>query len=326
MAQQAGPESCDGRDNDCDGETDEDYKDPVLGRYVDDENCGACGVSCEGVIPNATATCVGTGAQPTCVVAECAPGYYQASETFCAAVVDTTCTPCANDDNCSVPGDRCLEIDGTAVCVRDCGPDNIFGTPEGECAEGYVCVEGEPGLFHCEPDTGSCSCNEASEDGRSRACIRENDIGTCTGTQVCDPVVGWSDCSALVPAEETCNGIDDNCNGGVDEGVVEPTNACAVENVFGTCTADWVCMPREGVTDWYCDAAVPAGELCDSLDNDCDGGHRRGLPRPGHRSVRQEPELRSLRQRLRRGHHPVRHGDDLRFHGRCRPLRRRLLR
>ena len=47
-----GDEVCDGQDNDCDGNTDEDTN------LLDDvANCGACDVKCEAV-PNGSATCV----------------------------------------------------------------------------------------------------------------------------------------------------------------------------------------------------------------------------------------------------------------------------
>ncbi len=73
---------------------------------------------------------------------------------------------------------------------------------------------------------------------------------------------------ACSPSPETCNGIDDDCDGLVDNGIAsdpcsDGVGACAV----GGNTA---CIEGETVCDAV--ALAPTDELCgDSLDNDCDG-------------------------------------------------------
>jgi hypothetical protein len=63
----AAEEICDGRDNDCDGTTDEGYRDD-RGQYsLDVRNCGACGVDCtETVLPDADLVCGGDPYGPRC--------------------------------------------------------------------------------------------------------------------------------------------------------------------------------------------------------------------------------------------------------------------
>jgi hypothetical protein len=78
---------------------------------------------------------------------------------------------------------------------------------------------------------------------------------------------------AGTPAAETCNGIDDDCDGTIDNGVTRPTTcgtgACAAAGIE-TCTA--------GV--WGGDTCAPglAGtEICNGIDDDCDGTVDNGI-------------------------------------------------
>jgi hypothetical protein len=92
-----------------------------------------------------------------------------------------------------------------------------------------------------------------------------------TGVTVCTADGGATVCNAPLPtaAPETCNGQDDDCDGEVDEGlgVGAPCVAGA-----GICEAKGaiVCTKTGGTA---C-SAVPfeaGAEICDGLDNDCDG-------------------------------------------------------
>ena len=60
---------------------------------------------------------------------------------------------------------------------------------------------------------------------------------------------------------ETCDGIDNDCNGQVDDNLSRScSNACGVGSE--TCSAG----------NWGgCDAPQPKAEACDGVDNDCDG-------------------------------------------------------
>ena len=74
-------------------------------------------------------------------------------------------------------------------------------------------------------------------------------------------------------AEEICDGIDNNCDDQVDEGL-EPLN-CEITNEHGTCSGFENC---DGESGWGgCTASMPQAEVCDGEDNNCDGQADEGI-------------------------------------------------
>ncbi|MFO0747272.1 MAG: MopE-related protein [Myxococcota bacterium] len=264
-APQPSAEVCDFLDNDCSGGADEPFKN-AAGVYADQHNCGSCGISCDGAIPHATAACAVTGTVGRCEVASCESGYYKAGPLTCVPVSDDLCAPCASDANCPTPGDKCLTLDGAGSCGRDCGAGNLHGTPEGQCPTGFTC-EAQAGGKQCVPASRSCACR-AGDGGKTRTCLETNAVGTCFGQEVCDPAAGWSTCTAHVPAGETCNGLDDDCNSAVDD-VSGRGGACQISNGFGAC--DGVLDCSDSGSALACVGQTPSKEICDYLDDDCDG-------------------------------------------------------
>ncbi|MEC8022668.1 MAG: MopE-related protein, partial [Myxococcota bacterium] len=248
-------ELCDFKDNDCDGEVDETFKDD-LGKYVDQQHCGSCGVSCDGAIPNAIAECNGSLATPLCTITSCEDGFYQVNDYLCLPEGKTHCKLCSDDGQCG--GLTCTAVGDGSYCTEQC-------TDSTDCPDGFAC-QSLSGQNWCVPPNGTCDCNSDTA-GAKKPCNTQNDIGTCVGFETCEPATGWSSCSANAATEEICDGLDNDCNGVPDDGLPE-TLPCEDTNEFGTCTGSSTCA---GSLGWVCNAQVPASDVCDFLDNDCDG-------------------------------------------------------
>jgi len=136
----------------------------------------------------------------------------------------------------------------------------------GDCDDGNAAVH--PGVSEL--------CDELDNDCDGLVDVRSAphcdwDVGVCepthrekcwAGTWVCDYGPHYE------PEETTCDGLDNDCDGVTDEGLVgEP---CALQE--GVCAGSTtVCDDRGGVTCQYPPEYEEDEVTCDELDNDCDG-------------------------------------------------------
>ena len=134
-------------------------------------------------------------------------------------------------------------------------------------------------------------CNGEIDEGVSLTFYADADgdgFGDDSGAMTaCEPVVGLieeggdcddSDGDVSPDAWEVCNGVDDNCDGAIDEGVTTTFYRDADSDGFGdplaaveACEAPEDHTAEPGDCDDSCDTCHPDGsEVCDGLDNDCD--------------------------------------------------------
>ncbi|MBI5611304.1 MAG: PQQ-like beta-propeller repeat protein [Deltaproteobacteria bacterium] len=203
---------------------------------------------------------------------------------FCVPHYGHLCDPCATSKDCQALGLT------DAVCTNQGKLGQFCGVAcqgAGDCPKGYTCdsvpsVEG-PASKQCvrAPDQpggpyGVCECSKSAvAKGLHTTCAVEvkgaegQVLGTCQGTRTCT-AAGLGDCNAPPAQAETCNGLDDNCNGQTDEGSCDDKNGCTQDSCDGkggckhvaldgtSCDADGsACTPDDTCKQGTCIAGAP---------------------------------------------------------------------
>ncbi len=122
-------------------------------------------------------------------------------------------------------------------------------------------------------DTGAPPCTDVDGDGYG-------DPGSSSCSNGSETDCDDGDDTIYPGATESCNGDDDDCDGSVDEGY-NIGSACSVGQ--GECLANGLRICSGDGSTWVCDATpgTPQAEICDDLDNDCDGTSDEGNPGGG---------------------------------------------
>lgn len=151
---------------------------------------------------------------------------------------------------------------GVAAADEPCG-NGMDDDGDGVIDEGCPCAPGD--RQDCFGGSVSARNRGVCKDGTMQ-CQVSGDSGSWAGACI----------DAVLPGAETCNGLDDDCDGTVDEGcpcsVGGERRSCGAIGLPLPCRAgEQVCGPEAVWSD--CEGEVlPAHEACnDGVDNDCDG-------------------------------------------------------
>jgi hypothetical protein len=281
------PETCDGLDNDCDGNVDEDFN-----LLTDVLHCGSCDQQCPVGID-----CVPDDEKPgfgKCKL-DCKGQFYDIDkvaangcEYKCEFLIDRPNKPCAGTADCLsgvctnsvcvLPDETCDGKDQNCNGIND---DDVVGL-------GQPCFDFCPAPAACVT-AGDCGTVQLSTQTNGCYGVCESGVLGCVG--------GKSSCTHPgQTTEELCNGKDDNCDGQIDEGfnlTNDPENCGACGNncaantphtLVVACTNS-VCGPivvcESGFSDingtladgceYTCPVLPTTGEVCNGKDDDCDG-------------------------------------------------------
>jgi hypothetical protein len=162
-----------------------------------------------------------------------------------------------------------------AVDAGDTGPTDADTGP--------TCIP--TGEEVCDGVDNDCDGVRDNVPGLGSSCIVGEGACRREGVFLCNVEVEAPVCSveAGLPALEVCNGLDDDCNGVADdlEGVLG-AGCDSVEGAVGACVAgvcEYACdgdvLDANGDLGWPdsdgCECTPTGDDVCDGLDNDCDG-------------------------------------------------------
>ncbi|MDI7269062.1 MAG: putative metal-binding motif-containing protein, partial [Myxococcota bacterium] len=207
----------------------------------------------------------------------------------CATGIDDNCNGVANEQNAlnctTFHRDNDRDTWGTSETQCWCSAVGDFqATRPGDCNDASAAIN--PGAAETCNNVDD-NCNGSTDEGFAcrigavEGCTVAVPTKTCNGSRTCSSACAWGSC--VVPETganiETCNNIDDDCDGTVDDPPSPPNVLCAPRTnatmgcsagicVIASCTAGWA--DANGVVTDGCECQIEspeAGELCGTARN-----------------------------------------------------------
>ena len=182
-------------------------------------------------------------------------------------------------DQCSENGDCqsgwCIDHLGdpicTTACFDECPPGFACTAVTGTGTDvTWICLSNATHL--CRPCTSASDC--ASATGAEDVCVDYGPQGSfcgapCASSAHCPWGFSCRDSKTVagIPTKQ-CTADAGVCPCAQKSVALALHTSCAVVNDLGSCNGTRYCS-EEGLTE--CDATTPSAEVCDAVDNDCDG-------------------------------------------------------
>jgi len=259
-------ELCDGADNDCNGVTDDNATDAAT--WYGDLDAD------------------GHGSTRFTARACAAPDGYVASKDDCddlnpAAAPGRSETCDGVDNNCDGAVDNSA-IDTVPFYVDGDGDGHGFGgetlacaVPNGYAADDADCNDADASIYPGAPETSCSDPVDYNCDGVTG--FVDADADTFAACEDCDDTLD----TVFPGATEVCNGRDDDCDGAVDLGAVDAStwyrdldgdgHGDAGANVIACAQPPGYTALSDDCDDLNRKAHPGAAEVCDGVDNDCNG-------------------------------------------------------
>ncbi len=292
------PEVCNNADDNCNGCTDEGYS------HYCNQRTDCCTLARATCLSQYTASITPANPQGDLTKLPCTT-QLQSTQPLDWLCYNPT-EQCNNaDDNCNGQTDE-----GVLKCGNPphCPTAEVCNNEDDNC-DGVIDNAAGSGIpfsacpNNCQPSPEICDgcdndCDGVADDGVAAIPCGFSPPGNCTGTQSCVstgqavPIggcvgagvpKGFGTCNNS-PATEICDGLDNNCNGTVDEGIAPTT--CTIPGQPGLVYKDTFppsqCVKGQLPCNGTCSGWIgPSAEICDGIDNDCDGVVDDGVPGVG---------------------------------------------
>jgi len=278
-------EQCDGVDNDCDGETDEDVRydwyadadgdgfgdpgsafdtcDPPPGYVTDSTDCDDTEASAfpggVEVCDEADNDCDGT------VDEDVTTTFYQDTDGDSFGVSDQTTEACSTPTGYATRAGDCDDADGAISPNAAEVCDDI----DNDC-------DGDADADAIDQETWYADGDGDGYGGTSSTTDCDQPSGHTSNSADCDD----SDAAVNPAATEVCDGVDNDCDGDIDTDATDQETwyADGDGDGYGSTSSTTACEQPSGYADNAddCDdgdasASPGEAEVCDEVDNDCDG-------------------------------------------------------